>query len=129
MSNNVGDTPMKLTTVAFVGIAAIIICGGAADISEAPPTVDGTAYCAAISGLFANGGAEMADATRSSCMKTETEYAKKLTRVWTSVPDTDRKTCVGVMMLSQQSNQSLAGCISLAMAKHFLDGDLKICPD
>jgi hypothetical protein len=53
--------------------------------------------------------------------------AQKMIRVWTKVSKADKDSCQKLLAMSQSSNQGLAGCLGLAMAKHFLDGDMLGC--
>jgi hypothetical protein len=65
--------------------------------------------------------------TRDSCLKTEADYAAKLTRVWSKVPAKDREDCQKLLATAQSSSQGLAGYLGLAMAQHFLNGDVTDC--
>ena len=73
-----------------------------------------------------NSATEAQKVIRDGCQK-EADYAAKLTRVWTKVPEADRDSCQKLLAMSQSSNQGLAGCLGLAMAKHFLDGEMPGC--
>jgi hypothetical protein len=115
--------------MSFTGFAIAVLLVLAADVAlaqDAAPKIDGGKYCDAVSGMF-NSAVEAQTTIRDGCLKNEADYAAKLTRVWTKVPKEDRDSCEKLLTLSQSSNQGLAGCLGLAMATHFLDGDMPGC--
>jgi hypothetical protein len=97
-----------------------------ASVQDTPPKIDGAKYCDAASEMF-NSMVETQKLMRDGCLASEANYAVKLTRVWTKVPVVDRDNCQKLLAMSQPSNQGLAGCLGLAMATHFLDGDVPVC--
>lgn len=104
----------------------ILLAANVASAQDAAPKIDGAKYCDAVSGMF-NSAAAAQTMVRDGCLKNEADYAAKLTRVWAKVPEADRDSCQKLLAVSQPSNQGLAGCLGLAMAKHFLDGDIPGC--
>jgi hypothetical protein len=114
----------------FTGFAVaavlVVLSADVASAQDAAPKIDGTKYCDAVSGVF-NSATEAQKMIRDGCLKNEADYAAKLTRVWTKVPEADRDSCQKLLATSQSSNQGLAGCLSLAMATHFLNGDMPGC--
>ncbi len=104
----------------------LVLASDVALAQDAPPKIDGAKYCDAVSGMF-NSATEAQKMIRDGCLKNEADYAAKLTRVWTKVPEADRDSCQKLLAMSQSSNQGLAGCLGLAVAKHFLDGDMPGC--
>lgn len=105
-------------------IFAFLPGGGLAQ--GAPPKIDGTKYCDAISGFY-GANPPVQKSARENCLKNETDFAAKLTHIWSKVPANDREDCQKLLALSQLSNQGLAGCVGLAMGQHFLNGDLSDC--
>jgi hypothetical protein len=115
--------------MSFTGFAIAVLVVLAADVASAQdtaPKIDAVKYCDALSGMF-NSETEAQKMIRDGCLKNEADYAAKLTRVWAKVPKGDRDSCQKLLATSQSSNQGLAGCLGLAMAKHFLDGDMPGC--
>jgi hypothetical protein len=110
--------------VAFTGSASA--AATSAEAQDAAPKIDGAKYCDAISG-FLQAGTDAQKMMRDGCLENEADYAAKLTRVWTKVPETDRDSCQKILAMSQPSNQGLAGCLILAMSTHFLNDDLPGC--
>jgi hypothetical protein len=105
---------------------ALALIATVASAQDAAPKIDGAKYCDAVSGMF-NSATEAQKMTRDGCLKNEADYAAKLTRVWTKIPEADRDSCQKLLAVSQSSNQGLAGCLSLAMATHFLEGNMPGC--
>jgi hypothetical protein len=113
----------------YFGFAIAVLVVLAADVAsaqDAAPKIDGAKYCDAVSGMF-NSATDAQKMIRDGCLRNEADYAAKLTRVWTKVPKADRDSCQKLLATSQSSNQGLAGCLSLAMATHFLNGDMPGC--
>jgi hypothetical protein len=115
--------------MSFTGFAIAFLLVLVVDVASAQdtaPKIYGAKYCDAMSGMF-NFSTEAQKMMRDGCLKNEADYAAKLTRVWTKVPQADRDSCQKLLAMSQSSNQGLAGCLGLAMGKHFLDGDMPGC--
>jgi hypothetical protein len=96
--------------IVLVAILVVLV----ADVASAQDTaqkIDGAKYCDAMSGMF-NSATEAQKMIRDGCLKNEADYAAKLTRVWTKVPEEDRVSCQKLLAMSQSSNQGLAGCLS-----------------
>jgi hypothetical protein len=102
----------------------IALLPGAGLAQESAPKIDGAKYCQAIAGMYTSATQSF---LRDACLKTEADSARKLARVWQKVPAKDRESCQSLLAVAQPSNQQLAGCIALAMAQHFLEGDLPDC--
>jgi hypothetical protein len=110
----------------FAIATLFVLAANFASAQDAAPKIDGTKYCDAMSGMLKAATAAQT-IVRDGCLKNEADYAAKLTHVWAKVPETDRESCQKLLAMSQASNQGLAGCLGLAMAKHFLDGDILGC--
>ena len=105
---------------------ALVLIATVASAQDAAPKIDGAKYCDAVSGML-NSSTAARTIIRDGCLKNEADYAAKLTHVWAKVPEADRDSCQKLLALAQPSNQGLAGCLGLAMAKHFLDDDMLGC--
>lgn len=103
-----------------------VLAVNVASAQDGAPKIDGAKYCDAVSGMLSPATAAQT-MIRDGCLKNESDYAAKLARVWAKVPEADRDSCQKLLAMSQPSNQGLAGCLGLAMAKHFLDGDMPGC--
>ena len=108
-------------------IAALsVLAVNVASAQDFAPKIDGAKYCDAVSGML-NSATAAQKMIRDGCLKNEADYSAKLTRVWAKVPEADRDSCRRLLAVSQPSNQGLAGCLGLATAAHFLDGDMPGC--
>ncbi len=103
-----------------------VLAANVASAQDTAPKIDGAKYCDAVSGML-NSATAAQKIIRDGCLENEADYAAKLTRIWAKVPEADRDSCQKLLAMSQPSNQGLAGCLGLAMAKHFLDGDMLGC--
>jgi hypothetical protein len=55
------------------------------------------------------------------CLKSETDFAARLARVWAKAPAADPASCETVLAASQPSNQRVAGCIGVGDGTEFLE--------
>ena len=106
--------------------ALFVLAVNVAAAQDAAPKIDGAKYCDAVSGMLSP-ATDAQTMIRDGCLKTEAKYAAKVTRVWSKVPAKDREDCRKLLAMAQSSNQGLAGCLGLAMAQHFLNGDVTDC--
>ena len=96
------DDWLKVSIGTAVGdVLSLIIA--VASAQDAAPKIDGAKYCDAVSGMF-NSAREAQKMIRDGCLKNEADYAAKLTRVWTKVPEEDRDSCQKLLAVSQSSN-------------------------
>jgi hypothetical protein len=113
-----------------LGVAAVAWLALSSDASSfassAPPAIDAAGYCRQVAALskIADSAVEV---VFGGCMRAEAIARSEISRVWSDVREADESACLAAMPAASPSNQELADCVAAAVARRFLEGDLRFC--
>jgi hypothetical protein len=105
---------------AVAGFAFLIL---PAHADEVPPAIDGSKYCASVSG-FVNDNAVI----KAGCLENEKKAERHIRALWAETPAAVRSQCQKTMALVAPSYQGLSGCLSLTVGTMWMNGELRLVP-